>query len=200
MMIRIPVVMTGEIESWPCEELMYCSRANVWQEWDFAAVARASHAAHLILCNNWLEKTKCCGKGHLKGACRSKVCLHRPWPWFFFNKLALSLSRREKERKGKCTQARKKKGNQCCFGSCPDSRHPNHVCDKQHWSYPRVVAPFSHLFVSSPTFLAKMSPEFWLKTKDGGRHLDPCAQAEVALSLGTGGISSMKGEHGSNDC
>lgn len=65
MMIRIPVVMTGEIESWPCEELMYCSRANVWQEWDFAALAQASHAAHVILCNNWLKKTKYCGKGHL---------------------------------------------------------------------------------------------------------------------------------------
>lgn len=53
MMIRIPVVMTGEIESWPCEELMYCSRANVWQEWGFF---QASRTAPLILCNNWLKK------------------------------------------------------------------------------------------------------------------------------------------------
>lgn len=31
-----------------------------------------------------------------------------------------------------------------------------------------------------------------------GRHLDLCSQAEVALSPGTEGISSMEGEHGSN--
>lgn len=41
MMIGIPAVMTGEIESWPCEELMYCYRANVWQEWGFVAPAQA---------------------------------------------------------------------------------------------------------------------------------------------------------------
>lgn len=64
----------------------------------------------------------------------------------------------------------------------------------------------SSFFVSSPPvffFLllpAKLGSEFRLKTKAGGRHLDPFAQAEVVPSLGAGGISSMKGEHGSNDC
>lgn len=123
MMISIPVVMTGEIESWPWEELMYRRRTNVWQEWDFAALAQALHTAPLILCNNWLKKTKYCGKGHLRGACRSKVCPHRPWPWFFY-KLALSLSMREKEREEKRHTSKKKERKQCCFGSCLDSPPP----------------------------------------------------------------------------
>lgn len=45
MMIRIPVVMTGEAESWPCEELMYCSRANVWQEWGFTELCSGLRTA-----------------------------------------------------------------------------------------------------------------------------------------------------------
>lgn len=127
MMISIPVVMTGEIESWPCEELMYCSRANVWQEWGFAALAQASHTAPLILCNNWLKKTKYCGKGHLGGACRSKVCLHHPWPWFLY-KLALSLSMRGRERRRKGTWATENERKQCCFGSCLDPYPPPKPC------------------------------------------------------------------------
>lgn len=119
MMIRIPVVMTAEIESWPCEELMYCSRANMWQEWGFAALGRASHTAPLILCNNWLKKTKYCGKGHLGGACRSKVCLHHPWPWFLY-KLALSLSMKDRVRRRKGTWTGEKERKQCCFGLCLD--------------------------------------------------------------------------------
>lgn len=119
MMIRIPAVMTGEIESWPCEELMYCSRDNVWQKWGFAVLSQASHTISLILCNNWLKKTKYCGKGPPRGACRSKVCLQHPWPRFLY-KLALSLSMRERQRR--------KEGKQrkvCCFGCCLDPSSQN---------------------------------------------------------------------------
>lgn len=41
VMIRIPAVMTREIESWPCEELMYCCKANLWQKRGFVALAWA---------------------------------------------------------------------------------------------------------------------------------------------------------------
>lgn len=130
MMIRIPVVMTREIESWPCEELMYCSRASMWREWGFAALARASPTAPLILCNNWLKKTKHCGKGHLRGTCRSKVCLHHPWPWFLY-KLALSLSMREPGRRRKGTWAKKRRENSVALARVwIPTRHPSHVCAK----------------------------------------------------------------------
>lgn len=141
MMIGIPVVMTGEIESWPREELMYCSRANVWQEWGFSQrCAQAWHTAPLIPCNNWLKKTKYCGKGRLGGACKSKVCLHHPWPWFLY-KLALSLSMRERERRRKRHKRKEKKKTVLLwlmYGSPPATQAmfmPGDVGSNLGWSW-----------------------------------------------------------------
>lgn len=62
MMIGIPVVMTAEIESWPCEELMYCSRANMWQEWGFAAHRSSDSVQQLT------QKDKVLWKGASRGS------------------------------------------------------------------------------------------------------------------------------------
>lgn len=68
MMIRIPAVMTGEIESWPCEELMYCCEANMWQEWGFVALAWAWCTALLVPRNNCLQKDKALWKELSQGS------------------------------------------------------------------------------------------------------------------------------------
>lgn len=47
-------------------------------------------------------------------------------------------------------------------------------------------------------FLPPLKQALNIDRRPSGRHLDLCSQAEVALSLGTEGISSMEGEHGSN--
>lgn len=185
MMIRIPVVMTGEIESWPCEELMYCSRANVWQEWGFAVQTRVAHTASVILCNNWLKKTKYCGKGHLRGACRSKICLHHPWPWFSTNWLCPCQEGEEKRHTGK-----RKERKQRCFGSCLDPHSPPKPCLCQ---VTLVLTQGGHAFSSFCFFFYffvlllffffsflffswfKQALNTSLKTKADGRHLDPCS-------------------------
>lgn len=188
MMIRIPVVMTREVESWPCEELMYCSRANVWQEWGFAAQGLASHIASVILCNNWLKKTKYCGKGHLRGICRSKICLHHPWPWFLY-KLALSLSRG----KGEKAYGQEKGGKTVLLwlmsGSPLTTQTmfvPSNIGFDPGWScfffllfLLLLFCAFARLFFvfCSCLFFSwfKQALNASLKTKAGGRHLDPCS-------------------------
>lgn len=68
MMIRIPVVMTGEIESWPCEELMYCSRANVWQEWGFCRTGSGIAHCSSDFVQQLTQKDKVLWKGASQGS------------------------------------------------------------------------------------------------------------------------------------
>ncbi len=157
-----------------------CDRNEVLQRW-----AQASHTAPLILCNNWLKKTKYCGNGHLGGACRSKVCLLHPWPWFLY-KLALSLSMRERERR-RGTWAREKERKQCCFGSCLHPHPltqamfvPNNIGFDLGWSCFFIIflfpLPLFLLFLFFRFLLLAETPlKYWLKTKACGRHLDPCS-------------------------
>lgn len=194
MMIRIPVVMTREIESWPCEELTYCSAVNVRQEWGFAAPARPLHAAPPILCNNWLKKTKYCAMGHLKGACRSKVCLHHIWPWFFY-KLSLSLSARRRGEKKRHTT--KIKGELCCFGSCLVTQTvfvPSNTSIDLKWSrFSSALCFFSFWmlflvgFFSPFASLAEIGPKSEWKQK--------LREAFRSLLLGCGSPVSGHGEY-----
>lgn len=120
----------------------------------------------------------------------------------------VSEGKREKRHKRK-----RKERKQSCGGSCPGPRLlNNNVCAKYRWFsssaailfFPISLFPFSlfmfclALLFLAPTPFSSLKQALNIDRKLSGRHLDLCSQAEVALSLGTEGISSMEGEHGSN--
>ena len=166
MMIRIPVVMTGEIESWPCEELMYCSRANVWQEWGFcSAVLR--HGTPLLWFRATIDSKRqsTVERGVSGERARARFVYTIRDPGFSTNWLCPCQWGREKGgEKGTWAREREEENSAALAHVWIPARHPSHVHAKWRWFLPRVVVCFffSHPFVSTPSFLA--FPVFWCFT------------------------------------
>lgn len=117
MMIRIPVVMTGEIESWPCEEPMYCSRANVWQEWAFCSSgSRIAHCSSDSV-QQLTQKDKVLWKGASQGSMQEQG-LSTPSVTLVSLQIGFVL----------VDEGGRKAEKNYCFGSCLDPHLPPGPC------------------------------------------------------------------------
>lgn len=185
-----------------------CDRNEVSQ-----SCARALHAAPHILRNNWLRKDKVVGRGASRGNALEQglSTLSVTLPSEQIGCVLVSEGTKEKKHKRK---RKERKQSRC--GSCRGPRLLNNQAyAKNHCFGSSVVMCFDFLlFFFSPfpfslvpvlfsivgIFFSRPSLLNWALNIDwklSGRHLGLCSQAEVALSLGTEGISSMEQEHGS---
>lgn len=183
MMIRIPAVMTGEIESWPCEELMYCSRANVWQEWGFAVLC--SGVAHCFSdsVQQLTQKDKVLWKGASQGSVQEQG-LSTPSVTLVSLQIGFVLVNEVERKEEKRHTSKRNEEKTVLLWLWIPTRHPSHVyC--QVW--PAVLMLFFfYNFVSFHSFLtfsifflfffvlhfccffllpAESGPKYWLTEK-----------------------------------
>lgn len=181
MMIRIPAVMTGEIESWPCEELMYCSRANVWQEWGFAVLC--SGVAHCFSdsVQQLTQKDKVLWKGASQGSVQEQG-LSTPSVTLVSLQIGFVLVNEVERKEEKRHTSKRNEEKTVLLWLWIPTRHPSHVSAKFD---PRCscffflsfcfLSLFSHFFYFLFFFVlhfccffllpAESGPKYWLTEK-----------------------------------
>lgn len=192
-MIRIPVVMTREAESWPHEELMYCSRANVWQEWGFTELGSGfAHCSSDSLATIDSKRQSTVERGISGERAGARFVYTIRDPGFRTNWLCPCQWGKEK-RGEKAHEQKKRRENRAALAQVwIPTRHTSHVLAKNHCFSSSVVMlfflSFTFLFLLLFLFysflfgcfvfflhLVETDLKYWLKMKATGRHLDPCS-------------------------